>query len=51
MPESGRLNYNNWQKPGFHIDQEVMEYLTKCVQPVVVVVNNSNNVMRPTLGP
>ena len=51
MPESGRLNYNNWQMHGFHIDQEVMEYLTKRMQPVVVVVNNSNNVTRPTLGP
>ena len=31
--------------PGFHIDQEIMEYLTKLMQPVVVVVNDNDKVM------
>ena len=31
--------------PGFHIDQEIMEYLTKLMQPVVVVANDNDKVM------
>ena len=30
LVQSGRLI--NWQMPGFHIEQEIMEYLTKCSQ-------------------
>ena len=30
LVQSGRLI--NWQMPGFHIEQEIMEYLIKCGQ-------------------
>ena len=30
LVQSGHLI--NWQMPGFHIEQEIMEYLTKCSQ-------------------